>query len=1112
MRTWCVLIAVFGLIPAVAGAASPSQSVSREGYLNFPAIHRNTIVFACDNDLWSAPAQGGLARRLTQAEGREYMPRFSPDGRFIAFTGDYDAGGNDVYVIPAAGGVPRRLTYHPHSDHVLTWTNDGESVVFRSMRQSPHYTYKVFAVSADGGFPEALPLDEVSLISFEPNGRRVAFNRFSREFRTWKRYTGGLAQDIWVGDPETLDFHQITDYDGTDAFPMWIGDRIYFVSDRDATMNIYSMNPQGGDVRQHTFHDEYDVRWPSSGVEKIVYQNGGDIWLLDTVSGDYHKVPIEVASDRIEERERFLDPPEYVTDFEVSPKGWRVAFCSRGDLALVPVEEGRTIVLSNTSGIREKFPRWSHDGTSLAYISDATGEEEIYVVEIPDGKPEQVTRNTGNWKYQPEWSPDGKKLAYSDGSQTIYVVNRETGRVTRADSSEYWETTEYSWSPDSRWLAYSKYEDHRFRSVFVFDTKTSEVTRITDRFTDDSGPVWDPEGNYLYFLSDRTINPMLGKIAFEAIIDKTCKPYLVILEKGKKSPFFPKEPEEMEAEENGEGKDRGKGGDDKGRKESKEEVVDVKVDLDGIMYRVVEFPVEAGHYSQLTAAEGKVFYRSRPSMGMAEGQRRGRERKPVHSIHMFDMKEEEEEVILSGVNSYTLSPDGKKMIYRKMNEFHVVDAGKQAGGPGRGGGGEGMGGDGDGKTRVDLSGWSIRLEPRAEWEQMFNEAWRLQRDFYWAPDMAGIDWNSVKAKYERLLPRIATRDDLSDLIGEMIAELSTSHTYIWGGDTRSPDRIRVGLLGADIAPEGPGGYYRIKKIFPPEASSPDAVSPLMLSHAGVRVGEYILAVNGQTVKLPTNFYSMFLNLDDDEVLLTVNDKPSFQGARDVVVKTVDRDDDLRYLDWVRSNRESVDKASNGRIGYIHIPDMGTRGLIEFQRTFYPQIAKPGIIVDARYNGGGFVSELIIRRLSIEPLAYGKARKGRPYRYPDDAVDAHIVTLCNQHAGSDGDIFPRAFKLAGLGPVIGMRTWGGVVGIRMDKPFVDGGMMTIPEFAWWEAEEGWTLENRGVEPDIEVENMPGDLLRGRDAQLEKAIEVVLEKLSRDPKREPDLPPFPDKSKE
>jgi tricorn protease len=1072
------------LIASVALAAG-------EGYLNFPAIHGNTIIFSCEGDLWSVSAGGGTAQRLTQAYGLEYMARFSPDGRYIAFTGEYDKGGNDVYVIPSTGGTPVRLTYHPWSDYVLTWDPDGEHIIFRSMRHSAHYTYKVFSVSKDGSFPEDLNLGEISLISFEPGGDRIAFNRFSREFRTWKRYKGGLAQDIWVGNPETLEFARITDWEGTDAFPMWYGERIFFISDRNATVNIFSINPDGSGVVQHTFHDDYDVRWPSLGDGRIVYHNGGDIWLLDIDSEDYRKVDITVPSDRVEERETFIGPGSYVTDFEVSPKGRRVAFCSRGELALVPAKEGRLIELTATSGIREKFPRWSHDGKSLAYISEVTGEEEVYVIDVPGGEPEQITKGTQSWKYQPAWSPDGKKIAYTDGSQTIYVVDRETGKITPADSSDYWEIRNYSWSPDSRWLAYSKYEDHRYHSIFIYDSKSGDVIRVTDRFTDDSEPTWDPKGNYLYFLSDRTINPLLGKVAFSSILDKMTKPYLVMLKSGEKSPFFPKEPEELDEdkeEENGKK-------DEKGDEDTPEET---RIDLEGLRERVVEFPVDAGHYSLLTAAEGKIFYRTRPSVGMAEGQRRGSEGKPMHSIHMFDLEEEEDEVIFSGINSYRLSPDGTKIIYRKMDDFFVVDAGKQAD-------------DGDDDSMVDLSKWHIRLNPGLEWDQMFNEAWRLQRDFYWAPDMAKIDWPGIKARYEKLLPRVATRYELGDLIGELIGELTTSHTYIWGGDIKRPSRTPVGLLGAGIVADEGSGRYKIAKIYSQEASSPDAYSPLTLTHAGVKEGEYVLAVNGRAIDTSTNFYSVFLNLGDDEVLLTVNDRPTEKGARDVIVKTISDDSSLRYLDWVRTNRQFVDEATGGRVGYIHIPDMGTSGMIEFARTFYPQIEKPGIIIDARYNGGGFVSDLIIERISVELLAYGKPRKGKPYRYPEDAVNAHLVALCNQHAGSDGDIFPRAFKLANLGTIIGMRTWGGVVGIRMDKPFIDGGMMTIPEFAWWEAEDGWTLENWGATPHIEVDILPADAIRDRDVQLERAVALLNGLLEKDPKAEPDIPPFPDKRK-
>jgi tricorn protease len=1078
------------ILAAAAVALVAWPVLAGDGYLNFPDISGNTIVFSCEGDLWTVPATGGMAKRITQAEGLEYMAKFSPDGRHIAFTGEYDKGGNDVYVIAATGGEVKRLTYHPWSDYVLGWAPDGESIVFRSMRRSPNYTYKVFTVSKDGGFPKELDYGEISLITFEPGGDRIAFNRFSREFRTWKRYKGGLAQEIWVGNPETLEFDRITDYEGTDAFPMWYGDRIYFLSDRDGTMNIYSMTPTGADVRQHTFHAEYDIRWPALGDGRIVYHHAGDIWLFDIGSGDDAKVAIDVPSDRVEERERFVNPARYITDFEVSPKGRRAAFCARGDIALAPAKEGRLLRLAATSGIREKFPRWAPDGKSIAYISEATGEEEIYVATVPGGEVRQVTKATEGWKYPPAWSPDGKKVAYADGSQTIYVVDVESGKVTRADSSDYWEIRRYTWSPDSRYLAYDKPENHRFNSVFIFDTKTAEVHRVTDRFTQDFCAAWDPDGKYLYFLSDRTINPLLGNIAFGAILDKTTKPYLVMLQADVKSPFFPQEPEDLEADKDGE--------DDEDKKDE-DKPKETKIDFEGLAERIAEFPVDAGHYDQLFAASGKIFYRSRPSLGMAEGQRRGRERQPIHSVNMFDLEEDEDESILSGVNDYRLSPDGEKIIYRKMDDFYIVDAGKGAG-------------EADDDAKVDLSKWDIRLDPRQEWDQIFNEAARLQRDFYWAPDMAKIDWAGVTSKYAALLPKIATRYDLQDLIGELIGELSTSHTYIWGGDMSRPSRMSVGMLGADIVADEASGRYKIVKIYSQEASSPDAYSPLTLSHVGVEPGEYILAVNGRPLDTSVNFYSEFLNLGDDEVLLTVNARPSMNGARDVIVKTVDDESELRYLDWVRSNRKFVEEATGGRVGYVHIPDMSTGGLIEFQRTFYPQIEKPGLIIDARYNGGGFVSELIIERISNEVLAYGKARKGKPYRYPEDAVDAHMVALCNEHAGSDGDIFTRAFKLANLGTVIGTRTWGGVVGIRMDKPFVDGGLMTIPEFAWWEAEGGWTLENWGATPDLEVDNLPADVIQGRDVQLEKAIALLNGRLEQEPREEPALPAFPDKRKQ
>lgn len=1084
------LVCLAGL-PA-AWAAPAVEDYVTEGYLRYPTITGNTVAFSCEGDLWTVSVEGGIARKLTEGEGNEVLPHYSPDGTTIAFTAEYD-GNPDVYVIPADGGEATRLTYHPYNDQVIGWSPDGRDVIFRSMRYAPHWIFQAFRVPAKGGFPAALPLDKVSFLSFSPDGKRVAFTRTATETRTWKRYRGGYAQDVWVGNLDKMEFSKITDFEGTDGYPLWVEDRIYFVSDRDGVMNLYSVDTSGGDLRRHTHHADYDVRWPAYAAGRIAYECGGDIYLFDVGRDRYSKLDVIVPSDRVDLRPRYVEPAKHVTDFEISPEGRRVVFCSRGDVALVPTKEGRLIEIAAGSAWRDKSPRWFADGSKLAYISDATGEEEIYVVDA-DRKagPKQITKTGEIWKFPALPSPDGKRLAYADGSCKLYIVDLESGWRAVVDTSDVWEIREYSWSPDSRWLAYSKPEDFRFSSIFIYDSKSEKITRVTDRFTNDGEPVWDPAGRYLYFLSDRTLNPFLSRRGFEMILDKMTKPYLVMLRADEKSPFFPKEPAEQEEAENGgpPGED-GKAGADKDKAGKPPEV---KIDLEGLAGRVVEFPVEAARISGLAAAEGKVFYLVSSPEGMAADDRE----EITGDLHVFDIKEKEDKTVEAGINAFRLSGKGAKILFKRGEEFRVVGADKTAETPA------------DEKSVVDLSRWHLRVDPALEFKQMFDEAWRLQRDFYWAPNMAGLDWAAVKVKYEKLLPRIATRSDLSDLLGNLIGELSTSHTYIWGGDVKRPKAVPVGLLGADLV-VGDNGYYKVTKIYPPEPSSPASVSPLTLSHAGVKPGEYIVAVNGKPVKAPANFYSAFVNLADDEVLLSVNGKGSLDGARDVIVSTIGDEHAVRYLDWVRSKREYVEEATDGRCGYFHIPDMGTPGMVEFARTFFPQMEKPALIVDARHNGGGFVSEIIIERLDRGLLAFGATRRGVPYRYPEDAVYAHKVLLTNEEAGSDGDIFTRAFKLAGLGPSVGMRTWGGVVGIRSDKPFVDGGMMTIPEFAWWEGEGGWTLENRGAEPDIVIDNLPGDQAAGLDRQLEKALEIIKADLERDPMKLPAPPAYPDRSK-
>ena len=1082
-------------VSLVLTALGHGTSAAEEGYLRFPTISGNDVVFSCEGDLWGVSVEGGTARRLTQGEGAEILPHLSPDGRLVAFTAEYE-GNNDVYVIPSDGGEAKRLTYHPYSDQVIGWTRDGAYVLARSMRQSAQPVYKPFKVPVGGGAAEALPLDKVGTLSFAPDGHRVAFTRTATEFRTWKRYKGGTAQDVWVGDFDNMQFTKITDYVGTDGYPLWVEDRIYFASDRDGVMNMYSTDTAGGDLRQHTHHTDYDVRWPSYASGRIIYECGGDLWILEVASNREHKMAIDLRSDRVETRPRYVEPAKYVTDFRLSPEGLRVAFCSRGDLEIVPTKEGRLIEIAEGSAQREKFPRWTGDGKNLVYISDATGEEEIYMV---DGErkaaPKQLTKNTDVWKFAAVPSPDGKKIAYADATFRLFVIDMETGWRVAVDSSAVWEIERYSWSPDSKWLAYEKPEDFRFSSVFIYDTVKSKITRVTDKFTNDTAPAWDPEGKYLYFFSDRTLNPFLSKRGFEMILDKMTKPYLVMLRAGEKSPFFPKEPseqaEEDQGEKTGEAKAEEKGG-EKGKG-----TPEVVIDLDGIMDRVVEFPVEAGDMTGLGPVKDKIFYLVAPPIGLAEGGG-DEEEKPIYDLHVYNLKDEEDKVIEVGIDSYDLSADGKSLLIKRGEKFWTIKSDKTS-----------KSDDDGSETTVDLSRWHLRIDPAQEFKQMFDEGWRLQRDFYWAPNMAGTDWNAVKAKYDKLLPRIATRADLNDLIGNLIGELSTSHTYIWGGDIKRPKSVPVGLLGVDVLADRGSGFYRITKIYPTEPSSPGDVSPLTLSHAGVKVGDYIVAVNGKPVKVPDDFYSAFVNLANEEVLLSVNGEPKTGGARDVIVKTVASESPVRYLDWVRTRRQYVEKATEGKCGYFHIPDMGSAGLVEFSRTFFPQMEKPAMIIDARYNGGGFVSEIIIERVGRELLAMGQSRRGVPYRYPEDAVYAHRVLLTNEEAGSDGDIFTRAFKLANLGPSVGMRTWGGVVGIRSDKPFVDGGMMTIPEFAWYEG-EGWTLENRGAEPDVVVENLPGDEAAGIDRQIDKAIEIIKGDLERDPMTLPPLPPYPNKT--
>jgi tricorn protease len=1078
-----------------AGAALPGAADVAAGYPRFPHHHRGVVVFAAEEDLWQVSARGGLARRLTTHAGVELFPRFSPDGKHLAFSGEYD-GNQDVYVMPAVGGAPRRLTFHPGRDQVLGWTPDGKQVLFRSTRHHPHHDWTLHTIPLEGGDPVRLPLFRAARLTREPGGKRVAINRVDREFRDWKRYAGGTAAKIFVGDLDGGPFRRVTTFKGTNAFPMWHGGRIYFLSDRTGTANIWSMTPEGTGLKQHTRFDDYDVRFPSLGDGKIAFQHRAEIYLYDLRSGRAAKVPLRIASDALQTRTRFTDPVRYLTGLALTPDGKRVGLEIRGNLHLIPAaKEGRRVQVTIGSDSRERGLSFSDDGKTIAATSDRSGETEIYLFDSSlKEHPTQVTQGGTCYKLRPAWAPGGKLIAFADTQNKLYVVPARKGsRPVEVDASPHGPIHSYSWSPDGRWLAYTKADENYYRSIFVYDSVKREKRRVTGAFFHDREPTWSPDGKYLAFLSERTINPYLDRLDAETIIDRAAKPYLVLLSKETHSPFLPGEKDE---------EDKGEKGEKPGKKAPQ---VKVTLDLEGIEERIVEVPVPAGNYGGLTVTSGEegaaLFYVSHESIGMADWERFFFENNEISGQLMrFDFKKKKAAPFAKGVVGYDISRDGKTVLLRlAKNKFYAFKLGPKA--P-------------EGKKleehALPLKAIREQVDPRTEWRQMFNEAWRMMRDLYWSADMGKVDWEAMGKKYAAVLPRVATRDELEDLIGEMVSELSLGHTYVWGGDKRRGRPVPVGLLGADLEPHQ--GRYRFARIYSGESWDKKRRSPLTLSHARVKEGEYLIKIDGREVQAGDNVYSRLQKSAGELVQLAVADNAAGKKAREVEITTLRDEKSIRYFTWVKRNRERVAEKTGGKVGYLHLPDMMTRGMVAFDRWYYPQVRKQGLIVDARWNRGGFVSEMLVKRFARRVLAWQTGRRGYTGPYPENTLNGRIVVLTNERAGSDGDIFPRAIQVAKLGPVIGTRTWGGVVGISLSHPLVDKGISTRPRtFAFFDFKRRWGIEGEGVQPDIEVDNDPAAMDRGVDAQLDRGIVVVLDLLKKNPPRTPDFEKKPDKRK-
>jgi len=1131
MKCLTALIVVLSLsILSIAAASGDPGHMPDARMLRFPDVSAEKIVFSYAGDLWTVPKAGGTARRLSSPKGSETFPKFSPDGKRIAFSGNYD-GNTDVYIIGAEGGSPQRLTHHPDSDLVVEWYPDGQHILYRSRMASPSGRFnRFFKQSIEGGLPKTLPLPYGELASFSPDGSRIAFQFISRESRNWKRYRGGMASDLWLYDFLNNSSEQLTDFTGTDAVPMWHEDTIYFLSDRDekAKLNIWAYELRTKRFKQVTRFTEYDVKWPSLGPDAIVFENGGQLHVLNLASETTTALDIQVPDDLPQIRKELKDVSGRIQGFSLSPTGKRALFAARGEIFTVPAKHGSVRDLTHTSGIAERDPAWSPDGKHIIYLSDETGEYEL-TLRSSDGKgqPKQITEGGSTFRSNPVWSPDSNQIAFSDKTGSLYIADVNSADVAFVDKDEWSTLSSYAWSPDSRWLTYAKNGANRHGNVMIYDTNDSTVRQVTSDFYDDSGPVFDVKGKYLFFRSNRAFSPVYGDLDDTWIYPNSTQLYAVTLKADAPSPLAPRSDEEEikeedkdekengaddseDKDENGgdeeeidndaaadpnstdEAKDEDKADDKKDEdkdKKKKDEPEPVEIDFDGFEQRVVELPIRAGNYGALASVEGKLlFLRRVPTGARKPGE-------PSGTLHFYDLKEREEKTVINGIDSYVLSANGKKIGYRSRSTYGIIDVGENKK-------------SGDGK--VASGGLKAWISPREEWRQIFNEAWRIQRDFFYDPYMHGVDWDAMKQRYGALLPYVVDRADLNYVIGEMIAELNVSHAYVGGGDVEGPDRLNVGLLGCDFELDTNHDLYRISKIY--EAGKWDAQprSPLQAPGLDVKEGDYLHAVNGRSPDTTEDPWAAFQGLAGQVVALSLSHTPDANDANDILVKPMSSESRLRNLAWVEANRQKVEEATQGRVGYIYVPNTGTNGQNELVRQFNPQWDKEALVIDERFNGGGQYSNRFIELLNRPTLGYVSRRDHRDARVPQVANPGPKVMLINQWAGSGGDLFPYLFRKAGLGPLVGKRTWGGVVGMFGNPGFIDGGYMSSPNAGCWFPESGYDVEGYGVDPDYDVENAPHEMAAGRDPQLETAIAVVLKLLEKEPQTPPRRPAYPNRS--
>jgi tricorn protease len=1046
--------------------------------MRYPDVSDTHITFVYGNDIWVVPKSGGTANRLSSPDESEFFPRFSPDGKSIAFTANYE-GNRDVYVIPSMGGIPKRLTYHGMSDYCLDWTNDGSAVLYRSSKESGKQRFSQFyTIATTGGSAQKLPVPYGEFASYNDDATEIAFTDQSRVNRTWKRYRGGSAADIHVFNLSTFETENITDHVANDEIPMWHGDNIYFISDRGSAKryNIWKYNTESKETSQVTNFTDFDIHYPSIGPKDIVFQAGDQLYLLNLESEEYEAVDIKVVTDQTAQIPRKQNVSSYFQSATPSPDGKRVVVQARGELFSLPAEEGFTKNLTRSSGVAERHPSWSPDGKTLAYWSDQSGEYQLVLKDMKKGTTRNLTSFKNGFRYNIYWSPDSKKLAYVNQAMEMQYIDVNTGVVTTFNQGKYMfegplRGFRVSWSPDSRWIAYIGDKHIWTSNIMVYDTKNKTKYPLTSGFYADGEPEFSIDGKHLFFTTNRKLDPVYSDTDNTFIYPNTTQLAVATLEPSTESLLLTKNDAVKIDEDQKNGEESNKS-DKKSKKDKEEDNGDddpkpVNIEWKGFEDRVEIIEGVHGNLGRLRAVDGKLLFMHYPYSGAPDEEK--------SELKYWDIEKREFKTILNDLNGYDITDNRKKILVQQKKKLAVIDIAENA----------------KIEKTVPMSEMMMSLVPQEEWQQIFNDVWRFERDYFYDSTMHGVDWGAMKERYGALVGQANSREDVNFIIGELIGELNASHTYRFGGDTERADRLNVGYLGADF--NANNGYYQIARIIKGAPWDAEVRSPLLQSGVNAKKGEYILAINGEQVTSNKPISAWLQGLAKKPVELALSTTTNMTDARKVVVTPLSSETRLRNLAWINQNRKRVEEATDGEVGYVYVPSTGIDGQTELMRQFYAQLDKKGMIIDERFNNGGQIPDRFIEMLDRKPLAFWAVRDGKDWAWPPVAHFGPKVMLINGFSGSGGDAFPDYFRKAGLGPLIGTRTWGGLIGISGAPALIDNGIVTVPTFRMYDPDGTWFKEGHGVDPDIEVREDFKMLANGMDAQLEAAIEEVMKRM-------------------